>query len=97
MTNISFPGGTTREIVYWDGPELSGWGQVVGRFQNGDPAIVQDFVGRNHGFVMISGVHPEAPLDWEVPGYTSNNVSQDNSYAKNLISAALNKMSLSYF
>lgn len=97
MVDISFPGGTSGEIVYWNGPQLSGWGQVVAAYPSGDPAIVQDFVGSNHGFVMISGVHPEAPLNWGVPGYTLSNQTQDNSYAKSLIRAALNKTSLSYF
>jgi len=97
MVNISFSGGTNNKIVYWDGPQLTGWGQVIAKYPNGDPAIVQDFVGSNHGFVMISGVHPEAQLNWDVPGYTMSNETQNNSYAKDLISAALNKTSLSYF
>jgi glutamine amidotransferase-like uncharacterized protein len=97
MVKISFPSGTSDEVVYWDGPQLSGWGEVVGKYPNGDPAIVQDAVGSNHGFVVLSGVHPEALLDWDVPGYTTSQEAQNNSYAKSLISTTLNKASLSYF
>lgn len=97
MVNISFPGGKSDDIVYWDGPQLTGWGQVVGKYPNGEPAIAQDFVGSKQGFVVISGVHPEAVLDWDVMGYTQSQVAQDHSNAMTLISAALNKTPLSHF
>jgi glutamine amidotransferase-like uncharacterized protein len=97
MVNIFFPSGTSNKIVYWDGPQLSGWGQVVGKYPNGDPAIVQDVVGTNHGFVIISGVHPEAPLNWDVPGYTESQETQNNSNAMSLVFAALNKTPVSHF
>jgi glutamine amidotransferase-like uncharacterized protein len=97
VVNIAFPGGMSDEIVYWDGPQLSGWGQVVAKYPSGDPAIVQDFVGRNHGFVMLSGVHPEAPLTWDVPGYVEGQQTPDNTVAVSLVSAALNKAPLSHY
>ena len=55
--------GTATLDQYWeDGPQLSGWGEVVGRYPDGNPAIVQGPSG--NGFVILSGVYPEAPESW---------------------------------
>jgi len=44
---------------YWEsGPQFTGWGEVVGKYPDGTPAIVEASVGR--GWVILSGVHPEA-------------------------------------
>lgn len=52
--------GMTAADQYWeDGPQLSGWGDVVARYEDGTPAIAQGKVGA--GFVILSGIHPEAP------------------------------------
>jgi hypothetical protein len=32
---ISFPGGTKLDIYWQDGPQLKGWGQVIGKYPNG--------------------------------------------------------------
>jgi glutamine amidotransferase-like uncharacterized protein len=48
---------------YWeDGPELTGWGEVVAKYPDGTPAIVEGAVGQ--GWVVLAGVHPEAPDSW---------------------------------
>lgn len=59
---ISVAGGTTAEHYWEDGPDLSGWGQVVARYPDQTAAIVQGRVGS--GWVVLTGTHPEAPDSW---------------------------------
>ena len=48
---------------YWeDGPQFTGWGDVVGKYPDGTPAIVEGTSGK--GCVILCGVHPEAPANW---------------------------------
>jgi len=78
---------------YWeDGPEFSGWGSVVGRYPDGTPAIVEGTSG--NGWVILSGVHPEAPESWRRGMTFTTPVSADHRYAATLIDAALNRTSL---
>jgi glutamine amidotransferase-like uncharacterized protein len=81
---------------YWeDGPQLTGWGDVVARYPDGTPAIVEDNVG--DGWVILSGIHPEAPESWR-RGLTFNTTaSVDNAYAATLISAAMNRIRLEHY
>jgi len=81
---------------YWeDGPQLTGWGDVVAKYPDGTPAIVEGNVG--DGWVILSGIHPEAPERWR-RGLTSNTpASVDNAYAATLISAALNRIRLEHY
>lgn len=73
---------------YWeDGPQLSGWGDVVARYEDGTPAIVEGKVGS--GFVILSGVHPEAPERWRKGLAFTTPASVDNAYAARLVEAAL--------
>src|SRR6185436_15328162 len=52
--------GTPTLDQYWeDGPQLSGWGAVVGRYPDGTPAVVQGQSGE--GWIILTGIHPEAP------------------------------------
>ena len=45
---------------YWeDGPQFTGWGLVVGKYPDGTSAIVEGTSGS--GWVILCGVHPEAP------------------------------------
>jgi hypothetical protein len=81
--------------VYWnDGPQMSGWGDVVAKYPDGTPAIVEGPWG--NGFVMLAGVHLEAPASWRVAGmnYTA---AADIAYAGTMIQAALNGMPLPHF
>jgi hypothetical protein len=74
---------------YWqDGPQFTGWGTVVGKFPDGTPAIVEGNFGS--GFVMLSGVHPEAPASWRVGMTFTTSVQVDNAYAYTMINAAIN-------
>ena len=82
--------------MYWeDGPQLSGWGEVVGKFPDGTPAIVQGQSGK--GFVIFTGVHPEAPANWFGPMMQQDSVNVDQAYAGTLVKAALTGVPLPHF
>lgn len=92
-----FADGKTRDLVYWDGPHLKGFGKVIARYPNGLPAMAANKVGK--GFVVLTGVHPEAPEDWRW-GFVSpdtDGVSADIDYTKLLIKSALTKVMLPTF
>jgi glutamine amidotransferase-like uncharacterized protein len=81
---------------YWEnGPQLSGWGSVVGKYPDGTPAIVEGKSGK--GWVILSGVHPEAPASWRSGMKFTTSVAVDNAYAKTLVIAALNGTWLPHF
>lgn len=79
---------SSRREHYWeDGPALSGWGDVVARYPDGSPAIVQGHAGS--GWVTLSGVHPEAPESWRRGMTFATPASEDQAYARRMIGAAL--------
>ncbi|MBO0857065.1 MAG: hypothetical protein J2P21_01140 [Chloracidobacterium sp.] len=81
---------------YWeDGPQLTGWGDIVARYPDGTPAIVEGKVG--DGWVILSGVHPEAPESWRRGLTFSTTTSIDNAYAATLINAAMNRIQLEHY
>ena len=81
---------------YWeDGPELTGWGAVVGKYPDGAPAIVEGASGK--GWVILSGVHPEAPETWRRGMSFSTPASVSNAYAATLVQAALQRTSLPHY
>jgi hypothetical protein len=81
---------------YWeDGPALKGWGDVVGKYPDGTPAIVEASVGA--GWVILSGVHPEAPESWRGGLAFMTPASLDNAYSAKLIDAALRRTRLAHF
>jgi glutamine amidotransferase-like uncharacterized protein len=81
---------------YWeDGPQFTGWGAAVGKYPDGTPAIVEGTFGS--GWVVLSGVHPEAPASWRRGMNFTTPVGIDNGYAALLIQAALNRASLSHY
>jgi glutamine amidotransferase-like uncharacterized protein len=92
---ISFPSGGPLDIYWQDGPQFSGWGKVVGKYPDGTPAIVEGNYGR--GFVILSGVHPEAPANWRTGMKFTTPLAVDLAYANTLIKAALNATSLPHF
>lgn len=97
MVWTTFADGRQRHLVYWQGPHLQRFGSVIAKYPNGQAAIAQSKVGK--GFVVLSGVHPEAPGDWRY-GFASadaDGVSADIDYTKVLINAALNKKMLPKF
>lgn len=92
---ISFPSGNPLDIYWQDGPQFSGWGDIVGKYPDGTPAIVEGKVGK--GFVILSGVHPEAPADWRSGMNFKTPLATDLAYAGTLVDAALNAKSLQHF
>ncbi len=87
--------GTTLDQYWENGPQLSGWGDIVGKYPDGTPAIVEGKSGA--GWVILSGVHPEAPSSWRSGMNFTTSVTVDNAYAKTLVTAALNGTSLPHF
>ena len=81
---------------YWeDGPQLTGWGEVVGTFPDGTPAIVEGAVGK--GWVILTGVHAEAPASWRRGMAFNTPVRADTAYARTLIVTALNRSKLPHY
>jgi glutamine amidotransferase-like uncharacterized protein len=87
-------GGTTLEQYWEDGPQLSGWGSVVGSYPDGTPAIVEGTSG--NGWVLLSGVHPEATEGWRRGLTFQTPVEADRAYAAKLVRAALERTALSH-
>ena len=92
---VSTAGGTTFEQYWEDGPELTGWGDVVAKYADGTPAVVQGNVGR--GQVILTGTHPEAPDSWHGATTFATPARTNNAYAASLIRAALDGTKLEHF
>jgi glutamine amidotransferase PdxT len=92
---ITYPESPTIEHYWEDGPELSGWGQVVAKYPDGTPAIVQGPAEK--GWIILCGTHPEAPDSWRknLPFSTPARPTQD--YAATLIDAALHARTLPHY
>jgi glutamine amidotransferase-like uncharacterized protein len=92
---ITSPNGTKLDQYWQLGPQLTGWGSIVAKYPDGTPAVVEGKFGS--GFVILSGVHPEAPAGWRYGMTFTTSVAADNAYAKSLVTAALNGASLPHF
>jgi glutamine amidotransferase-like uncharacterized protein len=93
--DISFPK-TSKLNMYWhDGPETSGWGNIVAKYPDGTAAIVEGAYGK--GFAIMSGVHPEAPAGWRTCCTFTTPLATDLAYASTLVTAALNGTSLPHY
>src|SRR5205085_5882568 len=86
---ITAAAGKTFDQYWEDGPQLTGWGAVIPKYPDGTPAIVEGTFG--NGWVILTGVHPEAPAGWRRGMIFRTPVSVDNAYAGKLIDAALNR------
>ncbi len=93
--SISSKGATSLDQYWQDGPQFTGWGYIVGKYPDGTPAIVEGSSGK--GWVMLAGVHPEAPASWRTGMTFKTSVATDNAYAGTLILAALNGTSLTHY
>ncbi len=91
---ISVAGAPTLDQYWEDGPQLTGWGSVVGRYPDGTPAIAEGTFG--NGWVLLSGVHPEAPASWRRGMRFTTPAGVDHAFAASLIGAALNRTPLSH-
>jgi hypothetical protein len=92
ITGVDTP---TLEHYWEDGPQLTGWGAVVGKYPDGTPAIVEGTCGK--GFVMLIGVHPEAPAKWRTGMSFTTPASVNHAYAVTLIDAALHRIWLPHY
>ena len=84
---ITFPTMPPSDQYWESGPELSGWGDVVAHYPDGTPAIAQGAVGK--GWVLLSGIHPEAPDSWRRGMKFRTRTADSRAYALTLIRAAL--------
>jgi hypothetical protein len=92
---IARPGEPPIEQYWEDGPELSGWGDVVARYPDGTPAVVEGRVGQ--GWAILAGVHPEAPASWRHGMIFATPLAVDRAYAARLLQAALSRTALPHF
>ncbi|MFN7966194.1 MAG: BPL-N domain-containing protein [Acidobacteriota bacterium] len=81
---------------YWeDGPQFTGWGAVVGKYPDGTPAVVEGASGK--GWVVLCGVHPEAPESWRRGMTFTTSASDSNAFALTLVDAALHRKELPHY
>ena len=92
---VTTAGGQTLDQYWEDGPQLTGWGAVAGKYPDGTPAIVEGTFG--NGWVILTGVHPEAPASWRHGMDFKTPADIDNAYAATLVRAALNRGSLLHY
>ena len=92
---ISIAASSTFDHYWEDGPELSGWGEVVAKYPDGTPAVVQGAAGK--GWVVLTGIHPEAPETWRGGLVFKTPAAVDNAFAVRLINAALTAERLASF
>jgi len=92
---IVVPGSQPLDHYWEDGPELTGWGDVVAKYPDGTPAVVQGSVGA--GWVILVGTHPEAPESWQHGMTFTTPADAANSYASTLIGAALRGTRLPHY
>jgi glutamine amidotransferase-like uncharacterized protein len=91
--SIAVRGGPTLDHYWEDGPQFTGWGTPVATYPDGTPAVVEGSAGK--GWVVLTGIHPEAPEDWRRGMTFATPASVDNAYAATLVRAALNGTALS--
>lgn len=95
VVTITNADATALEHYWEDGPQFTGWGDVVGRYPDGTPAFVEGTAGK--GWMILCGVHPEAPENWR-QGMTFHTPARAaNAYAEVLIDAALNGTQLPHY
>ena len=92
---ITGSGAPTLDQYWEDGPQLSGWGAVVAKYPDHTPAVTEGKCGR--GFVILAGIHAEAPADWRGGMIFNTPASADNAYAAMLIRAALKRVWLPHY
>jgi len=92
---IADAGSGTLDLYWEDGPQLDGWGAVVAKYPDGSPAIVEGMSG--NGWVVLAGIHPEAPASWRRGLIFQTPVSASRDYSLRLIQAALNRSPLPHY
>ena len=92
---VSFPDRPKMDIYWQDGPQLSGGGEVISKYPDGTPSMVERKSGK--GWVILSGVHPEAPANWRTGLPFKTPLAADLAYAGVLVTSALNGTSLAHY
>jgi glutamine amidotransferase-like uncharacterized protein len=92
---IAIAGSLPLEQYWEDGPQLTGWGDVVAKYDDGTPAVAQGKFG--DGSVLLLGTHPEAPDSWHRGLHFSSSGTAARAYAATLIAAALNATPLNHY
>jgi len=92
---ITIAGSSPLEQYWEDGPQLTGWGDVVARYTDGTPAVAQGKFG--NGWVMLLGTHPEAPDSWRDGLSFNTSGTAARAYAATLITAALTATPLEHY
>lgn len=92
---IAIAGSSPLEQYWEDGPQLTGWGDVVARYDDGTPAAAQGKVGT--GWVLLLGTHPEAPDTWHRGLKFSGPGTAARAYAATLVTAALKATPLQHY
>jgi len=92
---ITIAGGPGMDQYWQDGPQFTGWGSVVAKYPDNKPAIVEGKSGK--GWVILSGIHAEAPENWRGGMDFSTPTNADNAYAAKLIQAALRGSALQHY
>jgi len=92
---VALAGAPTLDQYWEDGPQFTGWGEVVGKYPDGTPAVVEGTSG--NGWAILTGIHSEAPGGWRRGMTFATPASVDNAYAGTLIHAALDRVLLSHY
>ena len=95
VVTITSADGSALDQYWEDGPQLTGWGDVVAKFPDGTPAIVEGSVGK--GRVILTGIHAEAPAGWRRGMAFNTPVSAGVAYARTLIVSTLDGATLSHY
>lgn len=91
---LSLVKGPPLETYWADGPQLSGFGDVIASYPDGTPAVAET---SSYGFVVLSGPHPEATASWildESLNIDSYPFQTDFAFSASLINAAATKTCL---
>ena len=92
---VSNADGSIIEHYWEDGPQFSGWGEVISKYPDSTAATVQGRFGS--GRIILTGIHPEAPESWRKAFHFSTSVEQSHEYAAKLIRAALEGKGMTHF
>ena len=92
---IAIAGSSPVEQYWEDGPQLTGWGDVVAKYTDGTAAVAQGKFG--DGWVVLLGTHPEAPDSWRRGLEFRTTGAAARAYSAALIAAALNATPLQHY
>ena len=92
---IAMPGAPIADHYWEDGPQFSGWGEVIATYPDGSPAAVQGAAGE--GWMILTGFHPEAAASWRDGMTFTTPISTDHAFAGVLIEAALKRTRLAHY